>query len=616
MCTDALIDSPVWALTAAGSLEAEGTRAWRNEMYLRVAEDLRMLAREALGSDPGEQQALRWARLLRSAIAAGVSQGGAAYAGQVEALDAAALLPKAADTSAMLNKLGAGDSRPEIVEFLRACAVAALDATDPFGTELVTNTVTSCILHAVVARRDQDPIRQKLGSMSGQRIILDTPVLLALLGPKSTAEPMRKLIAAALANGLNVVAADHSFDEAASSLDFARSAASVDRDVPLGSQESIAFGRLIDNMTVSMFTAAVAEGLYETWADLEQALADLPAKLAGVGVECRPHGNLDETTVAQCRAVLTDVLAIRDKGRGDSNLDHDANTMTMAWRARRRDGVADGWPGAWVVTIDTCLSPAMRRLDPEAKWPLTLTPVQLATLLTRCGDTPMAGELAEATATLFAQEAAEALACRYPPAIAAELAQVLSAAGVATSTDVRVAQTLDAILEGGDASASVSSRVLMHRQVRLNAAHSALALRMNQTFATSRERADKQEAVAAHAVTERGRLEASVGEAQHQNDDLREQLEAARIENRKQRERNSRQLWVAAIVAVHVLVILWCFMAHRDLLIAPTAVAGLLVVTKSSGWVRDGEMGAMRFLLLCSPDVVTVAAWIYSLTKK
>lgn len=349
---------------------------------------------------------------------------------------------------------------------------------------------------------------------------------------------------------------------------------------------------------------------------IEQALTDLPQKLVGLGVVCRPHGNNDETTVAQCRVALAEVLVMKDKGRGDNNLDHDANTMTMAWRARRRDGVVGGWPGAWVVTTDTCLTPAMRRIDPTSKWPLTLTPGQLATLLTRCGDTPAVGELTEAAVSLVAQEAAEALACRYPPAVAAELAKVLSAAGVATSTDIRVAQILDAVLEGSEETGSVASRVLMHRQVRLSAAYNAQAVRMNQTFSVARDRADKHEAAAAHARAERERLEASVGKVQQQNDELQQQLDAARTETEKVRERNSRQLRVAAVVGAHIVVIACCVLAHHDLLVLPTVAAGLLVVTKSSAWVRDGGTGVMRFLLLCSPDVITVGAWLYSLTKK
>src|SRR5205823_4521552 len=83
----------------------------------------------------------------------------------------------------------------------------------PFGNDLVMHITVGYMLHAFIARRDNLGSRRAVGSLNGDRAILDTPVLLPLLGSEERERPIRLAIEAAIAAGMNVVVPQHYLEE-------------------------------------------------------------------------------------------------------------------------------------------------------------------------------------------------------------------------------------------------------------------------------------------------------------------------------------------------------------------------------------------------------------------
>ncbi len=607
----------IWALAPEGSADRRASTAWRIEMFSSTAEQVRERAISAFGTDPGVEQCKRWVYLLRQAITAAVRQSGAAYDGQVHAVAEAALLPKVVDRDAMLYELLAGQSKPEIVQFLEECALAAFDPADIFCTELVTNVVTACVLHAVVGRRDQASAGGTLGALSGQRVVIDTPVALLLLGSERTAKSVQATLRAAVETGMDVILPEHVCEELRIVLDKAVRSGDVRRGAELSDEERALYGSLVDSEPVALFVQGVEDKRYRTWDDMERAAQRLPEVLGTVGITHRQHGNHDREVVRRCRVALKEELEDHHgrAKRGPINLDFDAETMAMVWRPRRRLASGTNWPGGWVLTPDSHLTPAMRRLGECAQWPFTLTIGQLGALVARCGAVPSLEELTKATVTLVAQEAGEALASRYPPNVAAELARAL-ADGTGNNDGMRVAQTLSLaeILTDADAAdpAVVTARVSARRMQRMDAAYEAQTKHRARDLALARERAQAKGDEAQVATGEVHQLASELSGAKQQTSELSERVAALEKENQDLRARGRRRDVAIVVGALQLMGAAVCLTLGRWPLAVVLFLATLIVSSKFPRWIRNGEEKVFIFLVICVPDLVTVCTPLYS----
>lgn len=619
----ALDDEELWTLTKTGQSEVRATASWAQDMYVRAARQIGEKAGEAFGDDPGQEQCMLWARHLRRSILEGIREDETVFDGSVEALDPRSLTPRGINQEAVLAAIDRWTSAGDVRRFLRVCVLAALDPTDTFGTELVTNVVISCVLHAAVARRDVAGHAEKVGTMAGQRLLLDTPVLLQLMGPEATSAPVLNTIEAAIRADLEVVVAEHTLTELNSALDNVLEsegsnieAISADRDT------AAEMARLVENDVLSIFAAALFDGRAEDWTDFAKfASVGLPQQLTDLGVRRREHGNWDRAVVADCEDALKAALSDRGRGRAAAAIMNDAESMAMVWRRRRRDArdptVRVAWPGAWLVTSDKVIAPAMKTLEGERAWPLTLTVAQLTQLLTRCQSVPSIRELSKAAATLVAYEASESIACRYPPNVALELAHAIAAGVAGRDYDVRVAQTmtLEHVLADAESKdpAVVTARVLGERQRR----HDGAITFQRERLTESAQHADLRAATARYAVdAERRTTDSLRGELESERvkrEALIREREEIRKAGRAEAAKNGRVRVRDGVIFAHVVLAILGAFTWMPLVVGALLSAALFW-ERSRGWVRGDDQGGTAVLAAgvgISPDLIALVAWLW-----
>ena len=100
------------------------------------------------------------------------------------------------DTDTIFNALAAGAAgyllkRTKSAELLEAIAHDAIDPLTTFGNDLVSSITVGYMLHAFVGRADRVADRAVIGSLRGDRAIIDTNVLVQLLGVPEQREPLQ-----------------------------------------------------------------------------------------------------------------------------------------------------------------------------------------------------------------------------------------------------------------------------------------------------------------------------------------------------------------------------------------------------------------------------------------
>jgi hypothetical protein len=147
--TDGL-QGPVWRLDDEGVVEADTSQRWIEGVRSRLLADLRVRAATDFRTCT-QAEAEVWLDRLIKGLRAGLVSAEEAYLGAIEAGPSMVLRPKALDQAAMIATVTDG-AASDVSEFLTAAALAALDPTDPFGTEMVSTLSTVCVLHGLLAR--------------------------------------------------------------------------------------------------------------------------------------------------------------------------------------------------------------------------------------------------------------------------------------------------------------------------------------------------------------------------------------------------------------------------------------------------------------------------------
>lgn len=488
---ESLGSQTVWTLTKAGADDVRQHADWVGEMRARAREEVRERAKTGLMTEISVEQADALLDHLVRALAQAIRSTQAPYVGQVDALlntgrAGGRVVPQHLDRDALLQAVGDGDD-PTIV-FVRGLTLAAVDPLDAFGNELVSHITTGCILHAFIAGVDRQRLIARIGSPSGQRVVLDTPLLIDLIGPQRVASSLEEAIRTAVAGGWDVVALEHSIEEAQQVLH---------RDVPAisktlsgalqeGSQQAW-YASLTEDQLPSLCVEVLRDGRYRNLEQFLVAADRLPELLTDLGVTVRAHGNNDAGQVARLYGALNIQLSERNH-RSDLVLQRDADTMAFICRRRQRQR-GSRWPGGWVVTKDRYMAPAYAEAEPRDRVSLTITAAQWTTLLAVSAEPADVERLAQAAAGQFMDDAAWTIPVRYPPEVAIELARQLSPNQGGSETDIRVAQmTLDEALDDPTGT-SVASLVLAERAKRINTIAAADKLRLTEGLAAAREHA-------------------------------------------------------------------------------------------------------------------------------
>jgi hypothetical protein len=564
-----------WALAAQGKNEIDSTREWIEEAMIRLARQIQERSREDFG-EVSPELASNWARVVVRLFSGEIARSAASYAGEVERGAAGTIRPMVLDGVAMLRALDTLHLPPGTTDFLKGCLLAAVDETDPFGNELVGQIATSCVLHAIAARRGRASAQAALGSLAGQRIVLDTPILFELLSSDGSEARLTSLITQAVGLGMDVVVPEHVLEEFGDVIQ--RVTDDHVANLLSGLETGIspwAYAQIVNEKVLELFLDGVRRKRFTNWNDFRRATSALRPQLEASGVKVRPHGNNNRTNVAVLDMHLTEEISATKGGRGAKAIARDAESIEMIWRARRNEPSAESlWPGGWLVSHDRHASPAYRRANKGDREPLVISPAQLATLMTETAPAVDIPDLVRSAASYIRQESMLRIATKYPPAIALTLARTLS--GEHTSaTDVRVAQlSLGEMLEQTAAGQGPTGERL---------ASELAGRRANRLAAAGKEQVDL-------VALERARLDAAITRSTTVVSEEHAKRIAAeeRADKFERRDKLSRRRsvvvgFVVGIVAVGVILALaglWAF-------VVGTGIALVLFVTLSRRWLRD-----------------------------
>jgi len=446
----ALDDVELWQLTPRGVEDVQRQEGWVEKLRGRTARALRDRALSDLDVTITPQTAELWLERLVHALISGITTSQDAYLGHVDHLVGKRLSPRKVDRTTVLAQFDGLKSDPTVLEFLKGCALAALDPLDPFGDELVSLITTGCVLHSYVAGRDSAPVLDALGSPAGQRALIDTPVLLDLIGPARVSKTVELTVSAAVAAGWEVIVAEHTIDELSGLLE--SELPRIRRSFTDAHERGIKrewFASLAAGQLPSYAVEVLRDGTYRSLDQMLGAATALPDRLRHLGVTVRPHYNeADRANVDRCKEALE--LELEGLSRSSNAVQRDAESMAVVWRRRRRQTASDRWPGGWIITPDRHLAGPYGAVARADKISISMSVSQWSTLISITVPPTDVVSLAEAAATQLVEEAMWLLPSRYPSDIALELAERLSPARGGSDTDVRYAQmTLDLALDSG-----------------------------------------------------------------------------------------------------------------------------------------------------------------------
>jgi hypothetical protein len=551
---DALEGVELWQLTARGVDDVQGQVDWVATLRTRSSEELKRRAESDLGVTITAAQSELWLERIVGALILGITSSQDAYLGRVDHLVGKRLAPRKVDRVRVLSHLDASGSDPAIVEFLKTAAVAALDPLDLFCNELVSHITTGCVLHSYVAGRDSAPVLNALGSPSGQRALIDTPVLVDLLGPARVRRTVEFTLRAAVQAGWEVIVCDHSIEELINLV--TREVPRIRSDFTKAHKAGVKeewFANLTEDQLTTYAVEVLRDGTYSSLEQMVTAAESIEVELARLGVEVRPHFNdADRSYVDRCRAALD--AELDGSYRSPTVVQRDAESMAVVWRRRRREPKKGHWPGGWVITPDRHLGAAFASLDRAHSVPITLSLSQWSTLLSVTIAPTDVVALAEAAATQLVEEAMWLLPSRYPSDVALQLAERLAPASGGSETEIRYAQvTLDLALDddrNARSANAIAADVLAARTKRRD----RLAEIQVETSAKAVVDAEAARAAAQALAIEKSN---EIASARLQADEDAKTMQGLQSELNWQRSRVGRIAWSAffAIVGVGALVV-------------------------------------------------------------
>ena len=314
-----------WALTQSGTDDVEGSRSWAQEQLGATVRDLQARLRDA-GRDVDLVEAARWTTILQRALMAGVRGSFAAYNGEV---DQAGLLvlPKGFDELAMKQVVMSSLHEDADAKLLFALLVDAINPVTSFCNELVSTITIGYMLQAFLGRRDHMHDRAMIASVEGDDAFLDTRVLLLLLASPQEATPIERAITGALEARMEVIAPEHYLEELKELVQSVESDNHnlIFRDLAGGRVSPGAFGAIIADDVLRIWSDALEAKTYADWPSFKSAAVHLGERLMSMGVKVQAHDNTASDRVQTFAAALSQELAERFKSRRPSAISRDAN---------------------------------------------------------------------------------------------------------------------------------------------------------------------------------------------------------------------------------------------------------------------------------------------------
>lgn len=554
-----------WFLTAEGLADIQQHADWVTHLRARATAEIRVRSRQGIGLEPDDEEATLWLDTLVAALVPAIDESLRQHIGSAKSLVEGKIAPRNADSASVQRALEDASPRAEVVQLLQSLAISALDPLDPFGLELVTHIATGCVLHSYIAGSSSQALTRVLGEARAQRAILDTPVLISLIGPLKDQKDVELSIQRAVAQGWDVVVPMHSLEELHDL---------VERELPKlrhryqEAHERNArmdfYATLVDDQFHGIIISALSEGTYKSLHDVSQTALHLTGRLEALGVVVRDHGNsIAPDRREQCKKSLTEYLEVTQKTRSIRVIDRDADTMAMAWRRRRRENSAH-WPGAWIITTDQAMDPAYASISND-RVSITLTLAQWTTVLAISAEPGELVQLAAVAAGQFVDEAIWQIPVRFPEEFAMKLAAQLSPEQGGSNLDVHLAQKISSLPEMLDQIASdtsptsLASKVLAERAKRLNTLNEQDRSQRDKKIAsayvdvsTAQEGELAAQRELAMAVQKNTQLNSELAEAQRLKDESAQQLKS-------QSTRHRRIFWSIGIVLGTVVCLVLAF---------------------------------------------------------
>ncbi|WP_143740747.1 hypothetical protein [Microbacterium sp. SZ1] len=602
----------LWGLTANGADDVDRQVAWVASVKASAAEELRSRALADAGRDISRETAELWLERIVGALVVGITASQDAYLGQVEHLVTKRLAPRGIHQKTVLAEIARVDADPDVVSFLQACAIAALDPLDPFGAEIVSHITTGCVLHSYVAGRDSAAVIERLGTPAGQRAIIDTPVLVDLVGPARVSIPAATTIRAAVAAGWDVVVADHTIEELDSLME--REIPRIKESLHEAHDRGVRaewYASLVEEQLPSYCIEAVKEGTYtnlDQMVDAAQSIADV---LSELGVVVRAHYNENDIVrVERCRAALENDLEQTNSGRSTSAIQRDADTIAMMWRRRRREANGSAWSGGWVITPDRHMSAAYRAVERADAVSLTLSLAQWSTLLSVTVPPAEVVDLAGAAARQLVDEAMWLLPSRFPSDVAMDLARQISPDRGGSESDLRYMQlSFDTALRADPnrSATSIAAEVLEGRNQRRDRQSALSVERAKQSEADALRNAD---AARREASEQRRLADSAVADSvtsRQEGQQLKDELAWAR-------QRTTRIVVVFSAGFVASLVCIALVILNAGLLPLLSALAGLAVlVVGGIRWCQKSDAKLLPILIGAGFEVLGLATGLLGL---
>ena len=283
--------------------------------------------------------------------------------------------------------------------------------------------------------------------------------------------------------------------------------------------------------------------------------------------------------------------------------------MAVALRHRANEKRAGLWPAVWVVTTDRRMGPAYARLSRTAAVPLCITSAQWSTLVTRCCDAPSIEQLSSTSAPLLVQDAAMAIAARYPE-VALEFARTLSQAGTGVA-DVRTAQmSLDDVLspDGADPRETgirLAGDLLARRASRMTAAHEARSTR------------DGVERDAAQTVASQAVLIAERERQIRRSSDRRAEKAEGKLSETEMAIRDAARLGtrkavVAVLLTLGVVAAVLLLVNKLFVVGGATALSCTVLVKQGMEWTTDPKARARKMLAAGLVEILGLLQLVWS----
>lgn len=414
-----------WTLGRAGELDLRSSRDWADDVLNRFRTQVAEQARAYFGSDRASSNISRWTDILLDVLVLGIAQVLTDDNGDIEIIGDSLLFPSHYDLDFMDSQLQTRCREEETFNFLRLLLRASLDPSENFGLEIVHTVATGYVLYAYLGRRDAVAAQRVVGSLKGEVVFIDTPILLQLLGHMRA--PVLDLLTFGMTDGVEARIHSSTFEE-------------LDRLLASHEDDALAIENALNSgADIVALRASVTEEVLATWLrarplggqrwlawDLFRGRQDdLARELRAIGVrEAKTDDwGLEETNLhARFRSALG-----RRADRGPWNLDHDARLMVLVFRARQTNPSTTTkiWPGAFVVTSDMRMGHAFNDVVGRRQFPVALTLAQWAGILGNCAQPVAVEKLASLVSTELSRRTFLTHAASVPTETAIQIAKAV-----------------------------------------------------------------------------------------------------------------------------------------------------------------------------------------------